>query len=283
MPLLQIRVLPREHLVTFDQCLDVRLQMIETIGGGLRSLLGVFGCVHTDIVSPERRGKGSVASDILMGHFARMLIEVRAAKMTLSDPQIYFPSAFEGYSPAYLHGVIIGGAVGSGEANVADIKAVLARVLDHPNANADADADTEDIEEALAALDDDDLIFAPLLPDDDEQLEQRLLALKEWVSGYLAGFADGLGHRRRDEEERDAEDAADATSANSRMGTEGSPGKGAEGESTEILSDFVAIAELDPSDDEAAVDEAEADYAELVEYLRAGVLIMRDEWRMDFE
>lgn len=193
----------------------------------------------------------------------------------LSDPQIYFPSTFAGYSPAYLHGVIVGGAIGSGEANAADISAVLARVLDHSSADIDAGAD--DIEEALAALDDDDLIFAPVLPDDDEHLEQRLLALKEWVSGYLAGFADGLGHRRRD-----AQVDAGAASPDGQPDAPEAPGVQAEGASTEILNDFVAIAELDPSDDEAS-EEAEADYTELVEYLRAAVLTMRDEWRMEFK
>jgi uncharacterized protein YgfB (UPF0149 family) len=87
--------------------------------------------------------------------------------------------------------------------------------------------------------------FAPLLPDDDVALEQRTIALAQWASGFLYGFGTALPRK------------APQLSANV----------------DEILSDFarVAAASVDADSD---TEEQEHAYAELVEFVRAGVWLL---------
>ena len=94
-------------------------------------------------------------------------------------------------------------------------------------------------------LDDFDFSFQPFLPDDEFSLEERAIALGEWCQGFLLGI--------------------------------GYAGKRSEwpGECTEILKDFLEIAQLDP---EVAGESDEVDYAELEEYVRVGVQVVRSEF-----
>lgn len=92
-----------------------------------------------------------------------------------------------------------------------------------------------------------DFSFALLLPDDDVALTLRARALGEWCHGYLTGI--------------------------------GYTGEGPDwpGECTEILRDFLEIVRLDDrSEDEAD----EAAYAELQEYVRVGVQVIRSEFQL---
>jgi uncharacterized protein len=90
--------------------------------------------------------------------------------------------------------------------------------------------------------------FAPLLPDDDVALEQRTHALAQWASGFLYGFGTALP---RSEVRLPAN-------------------------VDEILSDFgrIAAATVDADSD---TEEQEQAYAELVEYVRAGVWLLYGE------
>jgi uncharacterized protein YgfB (UPF0149 family) len=101
--------------------------------------------------------------------------------------------------------------------------------------------------EVLRALNDIDLGFEPLLPDDRIDIDARARALGAWVDGFLGG----LGQSQR----------AGALKP--------SP------EATEILRDFAEIARIeeDPSADEAN----EQALAELSEYVRVGVMLLADE------
>ncbi len=93
-------------------------------------------------------------------------------------------------------------------------------------------------------LTDTDFSFQPLLPDDQESLDFRALALGEWCHGFLQG----LGYSGE---------------------TSGWPG-----ESSEILQDFLEIVRLDAQ----AAEEADEDaYAELTEYVRVGVQVIQGE------
>lgn len=98
------------------------------------------------------------------------------------------------------------------------------------------------------ALRGDEMQFEPLLPDDDEPLEQRATALAQWCQGFLYGF--GTGKPMRDEDLR--------------------------GQVSEILRDVshIAAAAVDVG---AAGEEEEEAYAEVVEYLRVGVQLIHDE------
>ncbi len=97
-------------------------------------------------------------------------------------------------------------------------------------------------EETRRQLDDFDFSFAPLLPDDEYDLEARADALGEWCQGFLLG----VGY--------------------------GSKGQDWPDECAEVLQDFVDITQLDP---EVSGEEDEVAYAELAEYVRAGVQVIR--------
>lgn len=96
------------------------------------------------------------------------------------------------------------------------------------------------------AFGDDGMSFAPLLPDDDAPLSERAGALGAWCEGFVFGLGlGGLGSRS--ELPRDA---------------------------GEVVNDFSEIARVDTESDMG--DEGEAAYAELVEYVRTGALLVRE-------
>ncbi len=90
--------------------------------------------------------------------------------------------------------------------------------------------------------------FTPLLPDDERALEARVAALSDWCGGFLYGL--GIGR----------------IAAPDQLA----------GEVGEIIKDFSEIsrAEVAPPDGEEA---NEAAYAELVEFVRAGALVVFEE------
>jgi len=114
----------------------------------------------------------------------------------------------------------------------------------------EADADSvlrELVTASWQQLDDGELVFAPLLPDDDEPLEEQVQALALWCHGFLGG----LGASAPD------------------VGRGASPAIG------EILGDFAEISRAGLSEEEAA-GEHQPDFAlaELIEYVRVSVQIV---------
>lgn len=114
------------------------------------------------------------------------------------------------------------------------------------------DAPTAEVErllDALAgaswqALEDTDLGFQPLLPDDESALDERVAALLQWAQGFLGGL--GL------------------SGFNSQASAEGV---------NEFLADLGAIAgsAVDALDDD---EEGEMALVELIEFLRMGTLLV---------
>jgi len=111
----------------------------------------------------------------------------------------------------------------------------------------------------------DDMSFAPLLPEDDADLDLRLTAVAEWCAGFLAGLGAG--------------GAARGVNSFAAMPDE----------IKEIVDDLSAITEIDVGDsahtglaDErtgesgAPVDigAAEADYMQINEFVKVGVLLV---------
>lgn len=121
-----------------------------------------------------------------------------------------------------------------------------------------ADDDVRDLRQLLLALgetavndlNDPDYGFQPLLPSDDEPLQARTLAISQWCQGYLQGL---------------------------RLGGVPHPEK-AEGNAGEIVRDLIEIGKAGRFQVNDS-DENEADFAELVEYLRAGVRLIYEELR----
>lgn len=102
--------------------------------------------------------------------------------------------------------------------------------------------------DTVNALRGDQMTFEPLLPDDDMALEQRAVALSQWCQGFLFGFGSGRPIRPDD-----------------------MPPK-----VEEILKDLTHIGRAAVDAAEGGEEEEEA-YAEVVEYVRAGVQLIHDE------
>jgi uncharacterized protein len=102
--------------------------------------------------------------------------------------------------------------------------------------------------DTLNALRGDQMDFEPLLPDDEAPLEQRAIALSQWCQGFLYGFGSGGGIKAE----------------NLPPNVE------------EILRDLTHIGRATVDVAENGEEEEEA-YAEVVEYVRAGVQLIHDE------
>ena len=99
-----------------------------------------------------------------------------------------------------------------------------------------------------AALRGDEMEFQLLLPDDDALLVERAMALSQWCQGFLYGF-----------------------------GTGGAvPREQLSGEVEEVLRDLTHISQASVETGAEAEEEEQA-YAEIVEYVRAGVQLIHDE------
>lgn len=103
-------------------------------------------------------------------------------------------------------------------------------------------------DETLRQLDDAVFEFELLLPGDDTDVAERTAAIADWCGG----FAFGVGVSRR------AQHALPEDTA-------------------EFLADVTEIARAGGDDDAIAVDDEEAAYAEVIEYLRVGTLLARTE------
>ncbi len=110
------------------------------------------------------------------------------------------------------------------------------------------------LEELLNAtsvqLADEDMGLSLWLPDDDEILEERTMALSQWCSGFLAG----LGSSENDSLQAMSSDA------------------------TEALADLQQIAKTEVADTKESEEDENA-YAEIVEYIRVVTLMIREDLR----
>ncbi|HLS81052.1 MAG TPA: UPF0149 family protein [Steroidobacter sp.] len=102
--------------------------------------------------------------------------------------------------------------------------------------------------DTVDALRGEQMDFQPLLPDDQEALEQRAIALAQWCQGFLYGFG-SCQPARAEPLPPDVQ---------------------------EILRDFTHIGQAIVDVGESGEEEEQA-YAEVVEYVRAGVQLIHDE------
>jgi len=145
-------------------------------------------------------------------------------------------------SPAELHGYVAGSCCA---ADAPDPVALCQQLAGHLDISPEQLASAVDLGEWIshieAGLASPELGFYPLLPDDEESLEQRAVALGQWCEGFLAGYALRVG----------------------------SSGQTPNAETQEILSDLVAISRIGIPEDG---DDEEADFMEVVEYLRMAAM-----------
>ncbi len=121
------------------------------------------------------------------------------------------------FSPAELHGAIVGGLCGAmrlSSARWAQFGLAVMGASSQMQSQFGAMAKITLgglAQQQLAILASDELAFKPFLPDDDEAIEQRTDSLSDWCKGFLGGFAEAqvfLQKQDADEGEVDAEAAA---------------------------------------------------------------------------
>jgi uncharacterized protein YgfB (UPF0149 family) len=121
-----------------------------------------------------------------------------------------------------------------------------------PEADADAGDDRAPLRllfaDTIRALRGEEMEFQLLLPDDDDALLERALALSQWCQGFLYGFGTGQAVAREE----------------------------LTGEVNEVLRDLTHISQASVETGAEAEEEEQA-YAEIVEYVRAGVQLIHDE------
>jgi yecA family protein len=151
--------------------------------------------------------------------------------------------------PAECHGVLCGLLCGQGAIKP---ETWLREVFDAAVASTAAVEDALELlrvlyTETVEQLYDVDFGLRLFLPDDEVGVGERARALGQWCQGFLLGFSAG-GH----EESRLPEGVR------------------------EVLADFVEITRVEAESDEDD-EQQEQSYAEIVEYVRAGVLLTFDE------
>lgn len=153
--------------------------------------------------------------------------------------------------PAEVHGALCGALCVLAPEKIDPLQLLPAEDLPplHPDAEAQS-ALARLREQSLNALQDSDMAFAPLLPDDEEQLAPRVRALAAWCGGFLYGLSSRPGLKL----ERCSEDAR------------------------EIIQDFTQFTRASVEDQEDVQMEEDA-YIELVEYVRIGAQLIFMEFR----
>jgi uncharacterized protein YgfB (UPF0149 family) len=146
-----------------------------------------------------------------------------------------------GVNPSLLHGTVCGMLCGAPAQAIYAYRRALIDLLDEA-AEVDDDELARFIEYAADDLAAPDLGFAPLLPDDDQAITDRVDALAQWSAGFVAGFEEVGGDLD--------EEAADA------------------------LEDIARIADVG-----ADVDDDEFDYFSVAEHLKVAVLTVHDATR----
>ena len=148
-------------------------------------------------------------------------------------------------SPAELQGLLCGAvcADGRGPGDEAWLELIHAHAGEDLPAGADERPLQSFRERVLAGMADEMLAFPLLLPEDDTPLATRLEALGLWCGGFLSGF--GLGGGNVDNMEEDG---------------------------IAMLEDMAAICDVDANEDDS--EPAEAQFLEVSEYVRMGVLLL---------
>ncbi|WP_447507768.1 UPF0149 family protein [Acinetobacter lactucae] len=152
-----------------------------------------------------------------------------------TDWNTHFEGIEEISSPSELHGLLTG-IVCVTEAPTREEWSQILTTLNVPELSDDAlTLLTDEAEDVVHALSEDELDYLPMLPDDEHLLQERVQALSDWCAGVVLGFGLASGHVRGDEREL-----------------------------IEHLQDVAAVEFEDSDNDE----EGESSYEELYEFVR---------------
>jgi uncharacterized protein YgfB (UPF0149 family) len=150
-------------------------------------------------------------------------------------------------SPAELHGCLCGLLGGGFRGDEAGLLALLEQTLDLSLHGSLADSAAMLRRAAIDSLSEGNFDFQPLLPGDELEIDQRIVAMASWCRSFLTGYAQ-------------------ARVSNEARGDAVLP------DSAEALRDFAAIAQAGEDDEEQSENEAESHYFELEEYLRVAAM-----------
>ncbi|WP_447505824.1 UPF0149 family protein [Acinetobacter pittii] len=118
-----------------------------------------------------------------------------------TDWNAHFEGIEEISSPSELHGLLTG-IVCVTEAPTREEWSQILTTLNVPELSEDALALlTDEAEDVVHALSEDELDYLPMLPDDEHVLQERVQALSDWCAGVVLGFGLASGHVRSDERE----------------------------------------------------------------------------------
>lgn len=152
-----------------------------------------------------------------------------------TDWNAHFEGIEEISSPSELHGLLTG-IVCVTEAPKREEWSQILTTLNVPELSEDALVLlTDEAEDVVHALSEDELDYLPMLPNDEHLLQERVQALSDWCAGVVLGFGLASGHVRSDEREL-----------------------------IEHLQDVAAVEFEDSDNDE----EGESSYEELYEFVR---------------
>jgi hypothetical protein len=168
------------------------------------------------------------------------------ARQTFDDLQRALAQSHALADAAEAHGTLVGSLC----ATSCSLTDWLAEILPEGRAGGTAGDSLQAVFESTSgALLEGALAFTPLLPSDDAPIGDRAVALGEWCQGFLYGLGTGVA----------VPEAASLP-----------------GEAAEVLRDMTEIThvDVDPDDD---LESSEAAYAELVEFVRAGVQLLYDQ------
>ncbi|MDE1168561.1 MAG: YecA family protein [Pseudomonas sp.] len=145
-------------------------------------------------------------------------------------------------SPAELHGLLLGRSCAGAGFDAEGWLADAALLLETEPADNVRNALIGLQEMVKGELSGDDMTVVVLLPSDEAPLTERATALGQWCQGFLNGFGLNAG------------------------------GKDLSQEATEIIQDLAAIAQVQEALEES--EDGEADYMEVMEYLRVAPLLL---------
>lgn len=166
----------------------------------------------------------------------------------MTDLRIQAEMAAFSIEPEELHGMVCGMAVNGRP------EFVLSELVDLVGVDALSDQESLGVfvNAALDELHDQNMVFQPLIADDDESIAKRVATIADWCGGFLAGFAAGLDFEQH-------ELPVDVQ---------------------EIIKDLVSLTGLDPEDYSEAEfepgeqEEHEASLTEVHEYIRVSTMLV---------
>jgi uncharacterized protein YgfB (UPF0149 family) len=143
-----------------------------------------------------------------------------------------------------LHGLICGYLAAGSRPSALDWPAILESWFETPALPADGVHELLPLSAmTLDQLNDQELSFSLLLPDDDQPMENRLEAVSCWCRGFLHGFGLAGNYQQQDLSE----------------------------DASELLADIAEISKMSVVGNE---DDTEEDFVEILEYLRVGAMIL---------